>query len=425
MYIPKEFIIDLGPHQNSVVNKESILRNIESVKKEKFLEDYIRAIQIAVAKNPTLNVEDVQEILEFTNDRLNKLRGLDSIGEVFNEAKKNNNKFKNISIIDTPKELNDKTKEGVRKNVTYVKININGRNEIYEITNVEKVMKTINNKAILDKMSEQEIINFLKENSKQIDMTSVENDSTNELNSDAINKEIDRIYNPYLRESFKLHQNDILKERLEIDKKWPDSKIEYGMNSNGERIYLVEDKIIKFEGKERNMRILSDNNSQELKHATFDNFQNGKTYMEENPEPNSKNIDDYDGKETLLEGIVEAIYTNNSLTEEQIDLITNFLDTCVTYEEQSKSNLISGTLYDIYETYYNYSKDDKNFLNDEIRQIFERKEALNKTLEQPKLENEKVKKLELQNPNAFITTAAILESTLVLGLIVSLISLFK
>ena len=55
-------------------------------------------------------------------------------------------------------------------------------------------------------------------------------------------------------------QNVILKERVEIDKyvrtNMPDVKIEYGLNSNGERIYTVGDKIIKFEGPERNMQIL-------------------------------------------------------------------------------------------------------------------------------------------------------------------------
>lgn len=431
MYIPKEMMIELDKNQNNVLNKSKILAFIETVKKVDLLEAYVNAISLVINTNPNLNIDDVKEIIEFTNNKINNLKGTKNLSEIFVEVKQTTNNLNNITIIDSPAEMNAKNKEGFRHDVTYIKININGKNELYEITNVEKVISFLRNKEIVTNLSENEIIIFLRENSKQIETTEIEKTQEKELNSETIREEINNIYDPYLKNMFIEHQNIILQERLKIDeyikKNMPDAKVEYGMNSYGERIYMVNDKIIKFV--DNNMQILAETESEELNKSSFYNYQSGNNDEIDFLDNRSTNIYDYDGKENLLNTIIDAIFYDYGVTNEQIEFLTDFLNACVINEEQGLNN--PGNLQEIFDKYYEYATVENKFLNEKIKSIFKRKEELEKSKTQDNsLELEKTNVLKLTPPTdlnskAFITTAIILESTLVIVFVISLVMLLK
>lgn len=436
MKIPFEMRIKLDDHQNEIVNTKEILDHIEIVDDKYLLEYYINAI----SNEPILNKEMIKIILDKANERLNTLKGVNTLQELFKVAEKSTDKLSNISIIDTPAYLNDKI-DGFRKDVTYIKLN--NTNEIYEVRNVDKVKSFLNNKEVLMDMSENDILRFLKENSDKIDTKEIDTRKNDELSSDSIKEEIEQINDPYLKEMFIKDQNVILKERVEIDKyiktNMPEVRIEYGLNSNGERIYTVGDKIIKFEGEERNMQILDRDEikKNEINNESFAEYKKGNENDTEFLKENYNNIYDYDGKEQLLDTIIEAIFNNFGVTEEQIKFLTEFLDKCVTNEENGLTN--PGNLQEVFDKYYDYAKTDSSVTNDEIRTIFERKDKLlNKTDSNEyekdySVEHTKVLKfvpnkhddLTGLDKAAFISVAVILEGTLIGTLIIALLALVK
>lgn len=437
MKIPFEMRIKLDDHQNEILNLKEILTYIDRVDDKSLLEFYINAI----SNEPILNKDMIKVILDKANERLNNLKGINTLEDLFKVAEEKTDKLSNISIIDTEKEMNDKI-NGFRKDVTYIKFS--DTNEIYEVTNVDKVKAFLSNKEILDTLTENEIRRYLVENSNKIDLKEVDMRRSNELTSDEIKEEIRNINDPYLREMFMKEQNVILKERVEINEyiktNMPDVRIEYGLNSNGERIYSVGDKIIKFEGKERNMQILSGKEADENKinHDSFHKYKTGNETDTEMLTEEMKSIYDYDGKEELLDTLIEAIFNNMGISEEQIEFLTNFLDMCVTNQELG--NINPGNLQEIFDKYYEYAKIDSSVTNDKIEEIFARYEVLlNKTDENEyekdySVEHTKVLRFIPKNNNdnitgldkaAFVSVAVILEATLVGTLIIALISLVK
>lgn len=436
MKIPFEMRIKLDNHQNEILNLKEILEFIDTVDDKALLEYYIKAI----SNEPVLNKDMIKVILDKANERLNNLKGINTLEELFQVAEVKNDKLSNISIIDTEKEMNDKI-NGFRKDVTYIKFN--DTNEMYEVSNVDKVKSFLNNKEILDTLTENEIRRYLIENSKKIDLKEVDMRRSDELTSDEIKEEIRNINDPYLREMFIQEQNVILKERVEINEyiktNMPEARIEYGLNSNGERVYSVGDKIIKFEGKERNMQILSGREKDENK-ISNDSFYKYKTGNETDTEmlnEKMKSIYDYDGKEELLDTLIEAIFNNMGISEEQIEFLTNFLDMCVTNQELG--NINPGNLQEIFDKYYEYAKIDSSVVNDKIEEIFARYEVLlNKTDENEyekdyNVEHTKVLRFVPKNNDnltgldkaAFVSVAVILEATLAGTLIIALLSLVK
>ena len=436
MKIPFEMRIKLDDHQNKILNLKEILDYIDIVDDKALLEYYIEAI----SNESVLDKDMIKVILDKANERLNNLKGVNTLEELFKVAEEKTDKLSNISIIDTEKEMNDKI-NGLRKDVTYIKFN--DTNEMYEISNVDKVKKFLNNKEILDTLSDYEIKRYLKENSKKIELKEVDIRQSDELTSNEIEEEIKNINDPYLKEMFIKEQNVILKERLEINEyiknNMPDARIEYGLNSNGERIYSVGDKIIKFEGKETNMQIISGKEKDENKisHDSFHKYKTGNETDTEILNQEIKNIYDYDDKEDLLNTLIEAIYNNMGISGEQIVFLTNFLDMCVSNQELG--NINPANLQEIFDKYYEYAKTDSSVTNDNIKEIFNRYEMLlNKTDENEYekdyiVEHTKVLKfIPKKNENmtgldkaAFVSVAVILEATLVGTLIIALISLVK
>lgn len=436
MKIPFEMRIKLDEHKNQILNIKEILNYIELVEDKHLLEYYINAIN----NESVLTKDMIKIILDKANERLNKLNNVNSLQELFKVAQKNTNKMDFISVIDTKKEMNDKI-NGLRNDVTYIKFN--HLDEIYEVRNVDKVKAFLNNKEILDTMKEHEIIRFLKDNSEKINTNEIDTRKSDELNSDAIKKELESINDPYLKDMFMKEQNVILKERVEIDKyvktNMPDKKIEYGLNSNGERIYTVGDKIIKFEGIERNMQILDKDKTEknQISEESFTRYKSNKETDTEFLNKEITNIYEYDGKEGLLNTIIDAIFSGFGVSEEQIKFLTEFLDKCVTNEELGFTN--PGNLQEIFDKYYEYAITDMSVTNDEIKSILDRKNKLLNKVDENEYEKDymvehtKVLKFIPNNPDnltgldksAFVSVAIVLEGTLIGTLIIALLALVK
>lgn len=437
MEIPTVMRLKLDDEKKEIENIDEILEYIEIVDDKYLLEYYINALK----NEPILDMDMIKIILDKVNERLNILNDVNTLQELFIVAKDNTEKLNNISIIDTPRYMNDKI-DGFRKDVTYIKLN--HLDEMYEIRNVDKVKKFLNNKEIIETLNEEDIIRFLRENCDKIETKEIDINKNDELTSESIKKEIESINDPYLKEMFIKEQNDILKERVEIDKyvktNLPDKNIEYGINSNGERIYTVGDKIIKFEGEERNMQILDQTEVKEndVKEEKFNEYKKGNETKTDFLNENVTNIYEYDGKEELLNTIIEAIFNGIGLSDEQLDFFTKFLDKCVTNEELGYTN--PGNIQQIFDKYYEYAITDTSVTNDRIKAILERKKnLLNKTdtndyEKDYKVEHTKILKfipkqkddnLTELDKAAFVSVAIILEGTLVGTLIIALLALVK
>lgn len=421
--IPNELTINLNNYQTSVNNKRDIINALESYKNINFLQYYINSINLVLERDPKLDIEDVREIKNAVNNQINRLKGVDKVVEQFKEVKKETTKFDNVSMVLSSKEINEKTIEGVRKDVYYIKINVNGKNELYELSNPDKIMAFIGNKDYMENFTEQELINSLTNSEVSTKLQTRDLDMKNDraVTPQYIKEEVEKIYDTRVRNTFESKIDDVIKERLDLNeyvkKNMPESTIEYALNSNGERIYMVKDKIIKYDD-EMNMYFLSEDGDKVLNNDTFERY---------NSTPNNDEDELKQYKETpeLLRGKIYLLFEGRSLNNNEIESVINFFEICITNEEKGINN---DELQEIFDEYYKYAKENNIYPDERLRVIFERKDKLNKSLENDtkELENVYVKKKILENNyKGFVTTFIVLESSLVLGLIVSLIMLFK
>lgn len=425
--IPQELIINLDNHQNNVLKKDKLIETINSYNNIKFLEFYKKSIEIAIEGNPIYNIDDVKDILNTCSKQINKLKSVDNVVNSFKEIKSKTTKFDNIFLICSPKEINDKTLENVRKDVYYIKININGKNELYEVSNKEKLMNIINNIELLKNMSEQELINILtsKDISTKLQTKEMDMKNNKSITANYIKEEVNNIYDTYVRNVFENNIDDVIKERMDLNeyikKNMSEEKVEYALNSNGERIYMVKDKIIKFVGEERNMYFLSENGDDIVNTVSFEQYQNGSSSIN-----NENELKEYKDNPNLIRSSLYLLFENGNLTLEQKENAINFLRICIENEEKDISNY---EMQEIFDEYYNYAKENNIYPDERIREIFNRKDKLENNKEYKnsnKLNNAHIKKLILQdNYKGFIATTIILESALALVLIISLIMLFR
>jgi len=421
--IPPELTMDLGNYQTSVLNKTDIIKELKTYKNADFLQYYVDAINLFVERDPKLDIEDVREIKNVANKQINRLRGIDEVVEQFVEVKKETTKFDNISMVCFPKEINERTIEDVRKDVYYIKININGKNELYELSNPDKIMDLIGNIEFMKNISEQELISKLTSNEVSTKLETSDLDMKNDraVTPQYIKEEVNKIYDTRVRRTFETKIDDVIKERLDLNeyvkKNMPESSIEYALNSNGERIYMVKDKIIKYDD-DMNMYFLSENGDKVLTNESFERYNSSFNSVEDV-------LKEYKETPELLRGKIYLLFEGHSITNEELESIIRFFEICITNEEKGISN---DELQDIFNEYYEYAKENNIYPDERLRVIFERKDKLNKSLENDtkELENVYVKKKVLENNyKGFVTTFIVLESSLVLGLIVSLIMLFK
>lgn len=420
--IPQELTMDLNNYQTIVRNKEDIINKLETYKNIDFLQYYVNAINLVLERNPNLDIDDVKEIKNAAKKQINRLNGVDEVVEQFVEVKKETTKFDNISMVCSPKEINERTIEDVRKDVYYIKININGKNELYELSNLDKIMGLIGNKEFMENISEQELISKLTNNevSTKLKTKDLDMRENRGVTPDYIKEEVNQIYDTRVRKTFENRIDDVIKERLNLNeyikKNMPEAKIEYALNSNGERIYMVKDKIIKYD-EDMNMYFLSENGDKVLNNESFERYNNFNSDEEE--------LKKYKETPELLRGKIYLLFEGQNLNDNEIKNIINFFEICIANEEKGIGN---DELQEIFDEYYKYAKENNIYPDERLREIFERKDKLNKTYENDSkgLENVYIKKKILENNyRGFIATAIILESTLVLGFIISLIILFK
>ena len=94
--------------------------------------------------NTSLNIKEIEEIKEAIVNRMNELN-VKSLKDVLEEAKNKNSNIKDINIVETRKEINNKDYYGFRNNINYLRVYKDGENKLFEIPNnyVDKVKEIL------------------------------------------------------------------------------------------------------------------------------------------------------------------------------------------------------------------------------------------------------------------------------------------
>jgi len=429
---PEELDIRLDNNYNKIINKETIIKNLELINTQDeiaaVLEYYLRYLENV----NSLDKNDLKEILTSVKDRENSLKNANnSLQSQFNEVKDKNNNLKNISIVDTSKYDNDKI-NGFKRNVTYIEIEQDGKKELFEVTNINAVKNLLGNPEQLKLMSENEIIDFLKEHSKELQSTYIDTRPSDVLTGDTLNDELNRIHDPYVRDAFIKEENLVLEERVQVkkyvDENFPGTRIEYGLNSYGERIYMVEDKIIKFKtiGDTREMQILDkDEKLENNVDASFEKYSEINVSEENIKLEEYNNIKDFANDDSIntLNKTIEAISIDVPVSDHQIEFLKKFIQLYM-IEYSKTDSIIPGELTVIFDKYYDYAKNYSKFLNAEIEEMLNKKEEIDKVKEMEK-NNRKVLELTPVEKAGFISVAIILEASVIIGGIIAILALVK
>ena len=201
---------------------------------------------------------------------------------------------------------------------------------------------------------------------KQIDI-----DYNNSLDNDKIKEETDNILDDKIREYYTNNIDAVLRERKIITEYinkngLENEKLVYRLNSRGERIYYLGEKLIKFN--DNNEMFILDNNSDtfvkdngnKVEENTFDKYSNNNEDVKKIPE----NLYEYDESYyiNLLNSIFDKINMSISLNEYENELLIMFLKMCIIFKEEE----IPLNLFEIYEKFKNSIKDYKELYTDEI-----------------------------------------------------------
>lgn len=453
--------VKLDNHQNHIVNKEEIINEINNINDLTTIDAvkkyYYKKYEVA----DNLVKRELTEIANKLNERIAQIKsGEINLQESFNKAKEENSNLKNINMIKTRKEDNDKL-NGMKRAVTYIQIEVNGKNELYEVTNENAVNAFLNNLDLIKNMSESQIIDKLKEHSVKRDTTTIDTRRNSSLNSDTIKNEISRINDPYVRNAFLEAENLVLQERVEIkkyvDREMPGAQITYGLNSFGERIYMVEDKMIKFEGEDRTLKVLTkdEDSKSNVSNANFDRTKKGGGNMGNIDLSNFNTLEDFKDSVSYLNYIIESISLDMGITNTQINFLTAFIEKCVEREEmmvdqhnrieaskQTENPIneitlhIPGELEVIYELYVGLAKESSKFTNSRMNALLVRKSNIDalkpKEMKKDKIvDNDHIKRLTKNDKltglekAGFISVAIILEASVIIGGIIAILAVVK
>lgn len=375
--------------------------------------------------NTSLNIKEIEEIKEAIVNRMNELN-VKSLKDVLEEAKNKNSNIKDINIVETRKEINNKDYYGFRNNINYLRVYKDGENKLFEIPNnyVDKVKEILElNQNITIKDLLEKIKPYIEE------LNIVEMDYKTNLDKDVVTREINNIQDAKTKQQFLDNIASVLKERIEINKYISEKGLEketlrYSINSSGERIYYVGDNIIKFLDNETNMYVLTppnndfvSSNKKEQEEKKFEKETKDKENEEEkiNEIPNSLDELNTEFYINAINFVMDKIYKSESLDKYEEKLIEIFLHLCVNTKEDD----IPINLYEIYNTYFEYLYNYNDYYNDNIRNMFQNKIEFMKE-EKKKKSNEK--QLILENNDKF----GFADITLIvcLGIVVIIIILF-
>lgn len=415
----KERINNIRKNKQVIIDYYSKTNNINE------LEDFLHTIN-----NWDLNSSELEEIKQKANERLNILKNQNNIKEIFDKAKELNSNISNFVIVETDKNINNKDYNGFRNDVSYLKYINNGENKLYEINyeyieNIRNILLNENNKSL----SSNEIYNLLEPYLKELKQIDI--DYNNSLDNDKIKEETDNILDDKIREYYTNNIDAVLRERKIINEYinkngLENEKLVYSLNSRGERIYYLGEKLIKFN--DNNEMFILDNNSDtfvkdngnKVEENTFDKYSNNNEDVKKIPE----NLYEYDESYyiNLLNSIFDKINMSISLNEYENELLIMFLKMCIIFKEEE----IPLNLFEIYEKFKNSIKDYKELYTDEIIEIFNKKNMLDENRKDLEKElNEKKLQLVKQNNDGFIDIILICCSIIIVAIAILYIILVK
>lgn len=389
-------------------NNTTLLMNFYNQNKKDLIEFYNKTEDINVLEstlnnisNSNIKYDTINELKKIIENRIYELKSK-NIENVIDEIKQNNSNLKDFNIVETSKDINNKDFYGFRNNTTYLKITNEGKNKLYEIEKnntdkVKEILEAEKNNNLQTKDLLEKLKPFLKE------LEQVEMDYKTNLDKETLIEELNNINEMDVKQVFLRDINDVLKERIKInyymnDNGFLNEKINYSLNSNGERIYYVGSQIIKFDN-DKNMRILDENNKfveNEKRNEIEENKFNIHTKSESNEQNEIITIpNNLEGLNTefyinAIKYSFDKIYSKESLNNYEEKLVEVFLALC----SNTNENEIPLPLFDIYNTYLNYVTESKDYYNDYVEELLKDKEIDSKEKNNT---NEKQKKLILDN----------------------------
>lgn len=413
------------------------MNNSETIRKNKdiFIKHYLNSNDLKELENTLNNInhsginsKEIEEIKNTIIKRINELKKND-LNDILNNAKKTNYAMNDFSIIETKEEENEKDIYGFRNDMYYLKLNENGNNIIYEIENLDMVRTILGN---IENMTKSEILEKLKPFLKELPKTKM--DYKTNLEKETLKKEIDNIYDNEIKQAFLNNINQVLKERIELNKYIVNNDLEneelnYSLNSKGERLYYIKDKIVKFDSDLKMLFLdasgntLAQNNisNKEKENNNENKFSYDRQNKEENNKlPEIKTLSELDNEYyiNLLNYIIYKMGKKESLSLEEGQLINKFFLLCLNNKEN-----ISGNLYKIYTEFsdslknYNDYEEYNNYLNNDVLDGLKNKNDL-------ELANEKEKKdsknLTLENNSTGFVDITLIICAIIMTIVVIL-----
>ena len=425
----EELEIKLDESQNNIENIESIIENIKKLDDETELKNCTEYYFRMIENYDMINREQLTQILEALKKKKENIIE-ESVNEETKEKidriKKDNNKLQNFNIINTLKEDNDKI-DGLKRDVIYLEFNDNGNKLLYEIENKEMINKILSDFDLIQNKNEYEIMNLLNGYLKKCDIINMETKTT-ELPTDNYNKEINQIIDGKKQEVFNNNENAILKEKVDfkifVDKYKKGQNISYAINSSGERIYMIDNEKYKYVGNDRELKKLTDDgkDDNDMNISKFNSEMKGRGNLPEINLEEFTHIRNYIGYEQLLIYIMAAMENNIGISEKQNDFLARFIGFGM--EHKALNIPIPGeSLNYLYERFMMTFGEEKLKVMFSKMHSYEEKE-LDKHKEL-KLEPPKNNKLSNWEKAGFISVAIVLEGTLLLVGIFSILALVK
>lgn len=413
------------------------MNNSETIRKNKdiFIKHYINSNDLKELENTLNNInhsginsKEIEEIKNAIIKRINELKKND-LNDILNNAKKTNYAMNDFSIIETKEEENEKDIYGFRNDMYYLKLSENGNNIIYEIENLDMIRTILGN---VGNMTKSEILEKLKPFLKELPKTKM--DYKTNLEKETLKKEIDNIYDNEIKQAFLNNINQVLKERIVLNKYIVNNDLEneelnYSLNSKGERLYYIKDKIVKFDSNLKmffldssgNTLAQNNNTNKENENNNENKFSYDRQNKEENNKlPEIKTLSELDNEYyiNLLNYIIYKMGKKESLSLEEGQLINKFFLLCLNNKEN-----ISGNLYKIYTEFsdslknYNDYEEYNNYLNNDVLDGIKNKNDL-------ELANEKEKKdsknLTLENNSTGFVDITLIICAIIMTIVVIL-----
>lgn len=424
--------IRLDDSQNNIANIESILENIKKIPNETELKNCTEYYFRILENYDMINKVQLRQIIDALKDKKDFIvedSYDDDFSEKFERVKESNENIKNFSIVETLKEDNDNT-DGLKRGVTYLEFDDNGNKILYEISDIDKINSIFSDFDLIKNKNQYEIMNMLDDYCKKCDVINLETDKA-ELPFENYNDELNQISSSNVREIVDSHENAILKERVDfkdyVDKYKQGQEISYAFNSNGERIYIVEGEKYKFVGEDRTLKKLSQDATSDIYDygvSKFNSESKGRGNLAEIELDKFTHITNYIGQEQLLVYIIQAMDNNIGISEKQNDFLARF----ISFGMECKAigiELPGAFLRSIYDTFMMKFGEDKLKVMITKMTLEEINEKEKESVRELKLVPPKDNKLSNWEKAGFISVAIILESTLLLAGIFSILALVK